>query len=194
MSVSWPLWARRSHRWGAVLIALPFLLVIATGILLQVKKEWAWVQPPTARGRGQTPVIPFDAILNAARSVPQAAVRGWEDIDRLDVQPKRGLVKVQARNRWEVQVDLETAEVLQVAYRRSDLIESLHDGSWFHERAKLWVFLPVALVVLGLWLTGLYLFVLPQTVRWSRWRRRRLGASEAAALVKAETSREIPIG
>jgi hypothetical protein len=67
-----------------------------------------------------------------------------------------------------VQVDLQTGEVLQVAYRRSDLIESLHDGSWFHDRAKLWVFLPVAVVVLGLWGTGIYLFFLPYAVRRSR--------------------------
>jgi hypothetical protein len=77
---------------------------------------------------------------------------------------------VHARSRWEVQVDLESGEVLQVAYRRSDLLESLHDGSWFHDRAKLWVFLPVGFVVLGLWGTGIYLFFLPHAVRWSRGR------------------------
>ena len=53
-----------------------------------------------------------------------------------------------------------------MAYRRSDLIESLHDGSWFHDRAKLWVFLPTAAVVLMLWGTGIYLFFLPLAVRW----------------------------
>ena len=79
--------------------------------------------------------------------------------------PGRGIVKVQACNRTEVQVDLQTAEVLQVAYRRSDLIESLHDGSFFHDRVKLWIFLPVALLLLGLWVTGVYLFVLPYLAR-----------------------------
>jgi uncharacterized iron-regulated membrane protein len=170
VAINWRLWTRKCHRWGAILIALPFLLVIVTGIMLQVKKEFSWVQPPTKRGQGKTPTVSFDAILEAARSRPEAGVRGWEDIERIDVQPDRGVVKVLARSRWEVQVDLQTAEVLQVAYRRSDLIESLHDGSWFHDRVKLLVFLPAGLVVLGLWATGIYLFFLPYAVRWSRRR------------------------
>lgn len=170
MAINWRIWNRKCHRWGAILIALPFLLVIATGILLQLKKEWSWVQPPTQRGQGKTPTVSLAAILEAVRSRPEAGVQGWEDVDRVDMQPGRGVAKVQARSGWEVQVDLETGEVLHVAYRRSDLIESLHDGSWFHERAKVWVFLPVAVVVLGLWVTGVYLFFLPHVVRWSRHR------------------------
>jgi hypothetical protein len=161
---------RKSHRWAAMLIAFPFLLVIATGILLQLKKEWSWVQPPSQRGQGKTPAISLQAMLEAARSRPEVGVQTWDDVERLDVQPGRGIAKVQARSRWEVQVDLTTGEVLQSAFRRSDLIESLHDGSWFHESVKLWVFLPVAMVVLGLWATGTYLFFLPYAVRWSRRR------------------------
>ena len=173
MAINWRIWMRKSHRWGAIVIALPFLMVILTGLLLQLKKEWAWVQPPTARGPSGAPAVSLEAILDAARSVPEARVQTWDDIDRLDVQPGRGIVKVQTHSRWEVQVDLQTAAVLQVAYRRSDVIEALHDGSWFHDGVKLWVFLPTAVVVLGLWLTGVYLFVLPYAVRWSRRRARR---------------------
>ena len=170
MAINWRIWNRKCHRWGAILIALPFLLVLVTGILLQLKKEWSWVQPPSMRGQAKTPTVSLDALLAAARSQPEVGVQGWDDVDRLDIQPSRGVAKVQARSRWEVQVDLNTGEVLQVAYRRSDLIESLHDGSWFHDGVKLWVFLPVAVVVLGLWVTGIYLFFLPYAVRWSRRR------------------------
>jgi uncharacterized iron-regulated membrane protein len=151
------------------------LLVIVTGLLLQVKKDWMWIQPPTQRGRGETPAISMDALLVAARSSPETEVRDWADIERIDMQPNRGVAKVQARNRWEVQVDLQTGEVLQVAYRRSDVIEQLHDGSWFHDRAKLYLFLPSAVVVLGLWLSGIYLFFLPGWVR--RRKRKRKEAS-----------------
>jgi uncharacterized iron-regulated membrane protein len=168
VAINWRIWNRKLHRWGAIVIAIPFLLVVATGLLLQLKKEIAWVQPPSMRGVGKEPTASFAAILEAVRSVPEAEVDGWESIERLDIQPKRGIVKVQTKSRWEVQVDSQTADVLHVAYRRSDLIESLHDGSWFSEPAKLWVFLPVALVVLGLWFTGVYLFFLPYLVRWSR--------------------------
>ena len=170
MAVNWRVWMRKGHRWGAIAVALPFLLVILTGILLQLKKDWSWVQPPTARGTGKEPAVSFPEILAAARSVPEAGVQTWDDIDRLDVRPDRGLVKVQAKSGWEVQVDAYDGRVLQTAYRRSDVIENLHDGSWFHDRAKVWVFLPAAVIVLGLWVSGMYLFFLPILVRWRKRR------------------------
>ncbi|MFN9257412.1 MAG: PepSY domain-containing protein [Gemmatimonas sp.] len=156
---------RKLHRWGAIATALPFLLVIVTGLLLQLKKQLAWVQPPEQRTANTVPSLSMEQILRAAQSVPEAAVTDWRDIDRLDVRPAKGIVKVTANNRGEVQVDLGTGAVLQAAYRRSDLIEQLHDGSWFADAAKLWVFLPSGVVVLGLWITGLYLFVLPFLAR-----------------------------
>jgi hypothetical protein len=168
VAIHWHLYARKSHRWGAVLIALPFLVVLTTGILLQIKKEWSWVQPPTQRGEGKSLSVSFDQLLEIAKQTPEAEVQSWKDIDRIDVQPNRGIAKILTKNRWEIQVDLQTAKVLQLAYRRSDLIESMHDGSWFHDSAKLYIFLPTAVVVLALWLTGLYLFVLPNWVRWTR--------------------------
>ncbi len=70
-------------------------------------------------------------------------VDGWDDVNRLDVRPGRGVVKVWLHNGYEVQVDLGTGAVLQTAYRRSDLIESIHDGSFFAgDWTKLGLFLP----------------------------------------------------
>jgi uncharacterized iron-regulated membrane protein len=162
---------RLLHRWGSIVIALPVLLVILTGLLLLLKKEIGWIQPPTQRGSSTELAIGFKRILEIAETVPEAEIEGWEDIDRLDVRPSKGMLKVRAKNRWEIQIDTATDEILQVAYRRSDLIESLHDGTFFHDKAKLWLFLPSAIVLLGLWLSGLYLFILPYQVIWRRqWR------------------------
>ena len=180
MPVNVRVWGRKLHRWGAVVVAAPLLLVIVTGMLLQVKKEVAWVQPPTRTGQGKEPAASFAAILEAVKGVPEAGVRSWDDVDRLDVRPKDGVAKVTCKNRYEVQVDFRTAEVVQVAYRRSDLIESLHDGSFFHDAAKLYVFLPVAVVLFGLWVTGLYLFVLPYLVKWRR-AESRVGKSQVSS-------------
>jgi hypothetical protein len=113
-------------------------------------------------------VIGMPQILAAAQRVPEAQVTDWSHIDRLDVRPSKGIVKVITRSHWELQLDLATGEVLQSAYRRSDVIESLHDGSWFHDAAKLWIFLPAGAIVLGLWITGVYLFLLPFRVRAKR--------------------------
>ncbi len=161
-------WMRKGHRWGALLVALPFLIVLITGLILQLKKEWHFVQPPTQRGSSAELIISFDEILRKSREVPEASIKGWEDIDRLDVRPDRGLVKVQAKSQYEIQLDSKSGEVLQVAYRRSDWLEAMHDGSWFHEKAKLYIFLPSAVVVLFLWMSGIYLFFLPVAVKLGR--------------------------
>jgi uncharacterized iron-regulated membrane protein len=156
---------RKVHYWAAIAIALPAALTLSTGVLLQLKKQLPWVQPVEKRGEGKTPALTMAQILTATQSVPEADVHGWEDIQRVDIRPGRGILKVITKNSWEVQVDTLTGAVLQKAYRRSDWIESLHDGSFFGDFTKMGVFLPSGITLLLLWITGLYLFFLPIWVR-----------------------------
>ena len=169
------------HRWASVVIAVPLLVVILTGVLLLLKKDIGWIQPPTQRGSSKELTLGFDQVLEIARSVPEAEIKGWGDVDRLDVRPPKGMVKVRARNRYEIQIDSANGEVLQVAYRRSDLIESIHDGSFFHKTVKLWVFLPSALALLVLLVSGIILFVQPYQAR----KRNRLRNGAASTLPDA---------
>jgi uncharacterized iron-regulated membrane protein len=174
------------HRWGSILIAVPVGIVIFSGIVLQLKKESAWIQPPTQKGSTKEVTLTFDQILDAAQKVDAAAIESWEDIDRVDVRPSKGVLKVQSTNNWEVQLDSKTGDVLQVAYRRSDWIESIHDGSFFHELAKLWIFLPTAVVLAVLWGTGIYLFFQPSYAKWKR-RRDKARAALRSQQSKTET-------
>lgn len=152
---------RKIHRWGAIIIALPFLIVLITGLFLQVKKEFAWIQPPTQEGVSTDLEITFDEILAISSTIDKAGITKWSDIDRLDVRPDKGVVKVRGVNNWEIQIDTKTGDVLQVEFRRSGIIEALHDGSWFHDSAKLWIFLPSGIIVTILWITGIYMFFIP---------------------------------
>ena len=77
------------------------------------------------------------------------------------MRPSKGVIKVRAKNRWEVQLDHQSGEILQVAYRRSGLIESIHEGTFFHDKVRLGIFLPSAIILLILWVTGIYLFLMP---------------------------------
>jgi hypothetical protein len=152
---------RKLHYWGAAVIAVPFLMVVGTGILLQLKKQWTWVQPAEQRGTGTAPRIELSTILDAVKADPALGVSSWADVRRLDVRPDRGVVKVWLVSNWEAQVDLGTGRILQTAYRRSDLIESFHDGSFFGDLVKLGVFLPAGCIVLGLWMTGMWMWLWP---------------------------------
>ena len=159
---------RKVHYWGSIIVALPILLVIVSGLLLQTKKNFSWIQPIERRGAGVNPTISLPQILEICRTVPEAEIETWDDINRLDVRPSRGMLKVRANNTWEIQIDTETGAILQTAFRRSDIIESIHDGSFFSDSVKTWIFLPAGFALLLLWLTGIYLFILPIWVRRRR--------------------------
>jgi uncharacterized iron-regulated membrane protein len=153
---------RRVHYWASFIVAVPLLVMIASGLLLQGKKQWAWVQPVEQRGTGQTPAIDLEGILTSLKTVPDMNVASWDDVNRLDVRPGRGVVKAWLMNGYEVQVDLGTGRVLQTAYRRSDLIETIHDGSFFGgDWTKLGLFLPAGLTMLLLWLGGMWMWWVP---------------------------------
>lgn len=162
---------RKLHYWATAFVALPLLVMIGSGLLLQLKKHWGWVQPEERRGTGTRPAIDLEQILAAVQHEPQLQVTGWDDVNRLDLRPGRGIAKVWLKSGWEAQVDLGTGRVLQVAYRRSDLIESIHDGSFFGgELTKLGLFLPAGIALLLMLLTGLWMFALPFLVRRKRKR------------------------
>ena len=165
MSKSFNWWTRKLHRWGAIITAIPLLIVIVSGLLLQLKKEIAWIQPATMRGDSSELALSWQEILDAAKTAKSTDVSDWQDIDRLDVRPAKGLIKIRCKNGWELQLDSKSGEILSSAYRRSDLIESLHDGSFFSDAAKLWLFLPNGIVLLSLWLTGAWLWYMPFAAR-----------------------------
>ena len=152
--------------------------------LLLLKKEISWVQPPTIRGESRIPTLNFDQLLDVARTVPEAAITDWEQIKRIDVRPSKGIAKIQTQDQWEIQIDSHSGKILQVAYRRSDTIEALHDGTFFHDKAKLWIFLPAAVILLTLWITGIYLFLLPYMSKSRRKKRQKDTDSGVTASIK----------
>jgi uncharacterized iron-regulated membrane protein len=153
---------RKVHYWASFIAAVPLLVMIGSGLFLQSKKHWSWVQPTEQRGTGTVPAIDLDGILASLEAVPGMGVAGWDDVNRLDVRPGRGVVKAWLMNGYEVQVDLGTGRVLQTAYRRSDLIETIHDGSFFGgDWTKLGLFLPAGLTMFLLWISGLWMWWVP---------------------------------
>jgi len=172
MAIRWNRFNRQVHHWGAIICALPILVVLVSGLLLILKKEIEWVQPPTQKSTAGAPTLEHAQLLRIVQTVSEAEIHSWADINRLDIRPSKGVIKVRAENGWEIQLHQQTGEVKQVAYRRTDWIESLHDGSFFHKQAKLWVFLPAAVILTILWITGLYLFALPYISRAKNKHRR----------------------
>jgi len=165
---------RKIHHWGSLLIMVQIGLVIGAGLLLQLKKQIDWVQPPTIRGedRLSVPTQSIENLFATAKSIEEMELTRWEDLARVDFKPGKGVVKFVAENNWEAQIDTSTGEILQIAYRRSDIIEALHDGSFFADWTKLYLFFPTGVILLVLWGTGIYLFFLPHVKRATRKRKK----------------------
>jgi uncharacterized iron-regulated membrane protein len=164
---------RKVHAWGLILVVVPLLVIGITGTLLQLKKQLAWVQPKEHVRAGSLPSLGLEAILDKCRATKEAQIATWADVERIDIRPSRGLIKVTSVSAWEIQMDAATGQVLSSAKRLSDVIEALHDGSWFGKLTKFAIFLPAGVVLCVGASSGLYLFGLPLTRRFNRWRRSR---------------------
>ena len=152
---------RKIHYWISPFIFIPILIILSTGVLLQLKKQSDWIQPPIQQGVSNIHSIEFQQMLEAAKSVPEAEINSWDDIDRIDVRPEKGISKIRSNNQWEIQIDNQTNEILLVEYRRSDIIESIHDGSFFTDYVKFGWFLPTAVLLIVMSISGIYMFLLP---------------------------------
>ena len=157
---------RSTHKWASIVIAIPFLIILITGILLLLKKEVEYIQPASAKGAFTQPTISFEQVLSIAKTVKKAEIDSWQAIDRLDVRPSKGIIKIRAKSEWEIQIDATTGEILKTAYRRSDFIEQLHDASYWQDSANLWFTLPIAIVLVLISITGIILFFLPYYRRY----------------------------
>ncbi len=150
---------RKTHFWGSIICVIPTIIIIVSGLLLLLRKDVAWIQPTTNFGQGKFPTLEFSQILDISKTVEIAQIKDWQDVSRIDVRPKDGIIKILAKNNHEIQVDFQSGEILQVAKRRSGIIEELHDGSFFHKNFPLAVFFPSSLILLVISLTGIYIFI-----------------------------------
>jgi uncharacterized iron-regulated membrane protein len=166
---------RNIHHWGSPILMLPLGIIIVAGIFLMLKKDVDWIQPPTQRSAltvEGAPDTTLAQLYDAAVAIPELEITAWEQFDRIDVRSDRGVAKFIAPNRWEAQIDLVTLEVLSLEYRRSDLFEQIHDGSFFADWVKTFIFFPVGIVLFVIWLTGIWMFFEPYAKRWQRSQRR----------------------
>ena len=134
--------------------------MVASGVLLQLKKQSNWIQPNVEITSSSKPIM-LQSYLDAVSTVKEANISSWDDIERIDIRPSKGIAKIKSKNNWEIQIDIETSEIYSTNYRRSDIIESIHDGSFFGDIVKYGWFLPSGVLLLILSLTGIYMFFIP---------------------------------
>jgi len=164
-----------THKWIGIALALIFTCSAVTGFLLIIKKKVDWIQPATqtdSDGRVED-FISLGELFDTVLSQDHTDFQSLADIDRVDYRPSKRVFKVLSKHHHsEIQVGAVTGEVLSVSQRPSDLLEDIHDGSFFGSWAHDWLLPAAAIGMLFMVISGLWLWVEP-TVRKSRRKRRR---------------------
>lgn len=160
---------RQWHRWIGISIAVLILLSSITGMLLAWKKNVDTLQPPTQNSRvqHQTSWLSIDEISERAeKALSDHTQLEIVSIDRMDVRPDKGIVKVNFKQGyWEVQVDGYSGKILSIARRHADWIEHVHDGSIISDLFKILSMNILGLGLLILMLSGTWLWFGPKKIR-----------------------------
>lgn len=152
------------HRRAALVAALPLLITITTGLLLLIRDDFNWIQPKALTGVSKlaSPRVDHARLLSLLKARPEAAVKDWADVASVVFNPGRGIYQVRLKNDYELQFDAANATLLHSQYRATNVLIELHQGSFFHPLVMKWVFLPTGLLLLSLWLSGVYLWLFPR--------------------------------
>ncbi|HRF59910.1 MAG TPA: PepSY-associated TM helix domain-containing protein [Fimbriimonadaceae bacterium] len=165
---------RALHRWIGIFAALFLAVIAVTGFLLATKDSFGWVRPPEADGAAMEAldeVISLHTAAEAAFQVGIPELKSHKDISRIDYRPGSNVFKVLSKEGYhEVQVDGSSGKVLQVAKRTDQLAEDIHDLSFFSDLLKRYGLPLVAIVLLGLAISGVGMFLTP-ILRRRRFRR-----------------------
>jgi len=150
---------RKYHRIISLIIFLPFLLMVITGLLLQVRQNAEFIQPKAIKMDYEInkPLLDFEEIIRASNV-------GKEEIDQIIFKPEKFHLALRLKNGNELQIHPQTGEILKSSPRLTGLLIDLHQGSFFSSWGQYLIFLPAGVGVLFLIVSGLVIYP---------WRRKR---------------------
>ena len=167
-------WAYYTHLWLGVVITVALISIAVTGVLLNHK-----------RGLGLMPDVPWDPTAPLAQAVsleriayaaleaaPQESRGSWKPgdavdvalIDRMDVRPRDGFVKVRLRDKasMEMTVDIASGKVIHVGRRGDVFLEKLHSGEAFGGQPYVILSDIAAIGLVVTLITGYWLWLAPK--------------------------------
>jgi uncharacterized iron-regulated membrane protein len=156
-------WMFNGHLWLGIIISALLVVICITGIVLNHKRGLGLMPDVrhTASGDFADAMPMAELVRLAGEAAPAAAAAG---VDRLDVRPRTGIMKVRFRDDvvTEVTVDIHNGAVLLVGLRNDVFLEKLHTGEIFGDG---WVLLSdfAAVVLVLLIISGYWLWLFPRS-------------------------------
>jgi len=153
-----------AHLWFGVATTALLLIVAVSGVLLNHKRGLGLMPEVAHSPAGEfSSALPLFQLGRAAAAAVDAEVAA-AGVDRMDVRPGDGLVKVRFNDRHvtEVTLDLVTGQVLDRGRRGDVFLEMLHSGEIMGKRWVLLSDLAAAGLLIAL-VSGLWLWLYPKS-------------------------------
>lgn len=157
-------WMFFTHLWLGVTISFLVLIISVTGVMLNHKRLLGFIPETDAvRPQAFASALPLPELAQhaAAAVAPEVAAAG---IDRMDVRPQKGLIKIRFKDSdvSEVTLALDDGTVLLLGQRNDSFLEQVHSGDAFHKHGYL-LSDVAAIALLGLMLSGFWVWLYPHT-------------------------------
>ncbi len=145
--MNWKKW----HRIVALMISTPLILVVVSGLVLQLRNQFESIQPKSVSNIliPNSPIFPLDQIV----------VRfGEKNIDQIIYRPSKANLSVRMKDGMDIQVNPQTGEILKSAPRRTNFFIEIHQGTWLGWFGQYVVYLPTALGLAFLIFSGMLIY------------------------------------
>ncbi|MCO4781754.1 MAG: PepSY domain-containing protein [Candidatus Cloacimonetes bacterium] len=148
---------RKLHRVIGLLVTIPMIITICTGLMLIMRSYFPWVQPKTIKQEIPKTWLSLEATTKLLVANPKTQVKDWSDISYFKITPSKGVIQVRTKQGLQVQMNGETGKILEIAPRRTSLIVKIHEGSYWSPKVRDFIVMPSAFGLLLLALSGLLL-------------------------------------
>lgn len=146
------------HRWIAGFILLPMMVTAVTGGLLILRHQLEWVQPASLKQSPPDRWASIETVYAKLLADPKTQVEEWQDIASIIVKPSKGIFHVRTAGGLQVQMAGTDAEILSILPRRTGLLITLHEGSFWGDDVRYYLFFPAVIGLLLLLISGAVLF------------------------------------
>jgi uncharacterized iron-regulated membrane protein len=152
--MKWRTW----HAWVGLVAALPLLVIVVTGLVLQLRNQFEAIQPKTVTMKLEEgkPLLSMEEVIV---KFPPGKV------EQIIYRPSKGNYSIRIKGGDEIQMNPQTGEVIKDLPRRAGLLIDIHQGSWLGPFGQYVLHFGAGLSLVFLLISGVLIFPI------RRWRR-----------------------
>jgi len=144
---------RKYHRIISLIVALPLALIVLSGLILQLRQQFDFIQPKTITMEKNPGVrfLTIEEMIVASNEPP-------ENIDQIIFKPKKFHLAMRLVSGNEIQIHPQTGEILKNSPRYTNFLIDLHQGSFLGNWYQYLIVFPTGLALAFLLISGLLIY------------------------------------